>query len=115
MNIKVVKSEISLAEIMETAREFYGTMIKGVVDVQNEILVLGGEYHMDANMVLIEQGSKQQNVWGFNLILDKEGEYHIEYVSLINIRPAQGNREMELKDQNLRKRIKEIINKKVKR
>lgn len=115
MNIKVVKDEISLAEVKEIAKEFYGNMIKGVIDVKNEIIALGGEYHMDANMVLTEQGSKQVNIWGFNLRLEKKEEEWIEYTSLINIRPNQGNREMELQDKNLRKKIKEIINKKIKK
>ena len=115
MKIKVIENEISLQEVIELAQEFYGTMIKGVVDIENEILALGGEYHMDANNVLIENGSKQPNVWGFNINFEKSGDDWIEYTSLINIRPAQGNRTMELADENLRNRIKEIINKKVKK
>lgn len=115
MKIKIVENEISLEELKELAQEFYGTMIKGAIDVENEILALGGEYHMDANNVLIEKGLKQPNIWGFNINFEKEGDDWIEYTSLINIRPAQGNRAMELADENLKKRIKEIINKKVKK
>jgi len=33
----------------------------------------------------------------------------IEYISLINIRPAQGNRSMEIQDASLRDAIKTII------
>lgn len=109
MNIRIVDKKISEKELLEIAKEFYVTMVKGVVDVERGILAMGGEYHMDANNVLIENGSKQPNVWGFNWYFDKEGDERIEYVSLINIRPAQGNRVMEVQDEALRAKMKEII------
>jgi len=84
-------------------------MVKGVVDIEREIIAIGGEYHMDANVVLIENGSKQQNIWGFNWYFDKSGNERIEYVSLINIRPTQGNRTMEVQDIFLRDKMKTII------
>ncbi|MFA4975765.1 MAG: DUF5674 family protein [Candidatus Paceibacterota bacterium] len=109
MNIKIIDKKISESELREIARDFYGEMIKGVVDIEREILSLGGEYHMDANNKLIENGSKQQNVWGFNWYFDKKGNKKIEYVSLINIRPKQGNRTMEVQNVSLRDRMKTII------
>ena|SRR3989344_4385835 len=109
MNIKIIDKKISEAELLKVAEEFYVSMIKGVVDIEREILALGGEYHMDANNVLIADGSKQQNIWGFNWYFGKSGDERIEYVSLINIRPAQGNRTMEVQDETLRDKMKSII------
>lgn len=109
MNIKIVSKKITEKELQEIAQEFYNDMVKGVVDIESGILAIGGEYHMDANNVLIESGSKQQNVWGFNWYLNKMGEERIEYVSLINIRPAQDNRTMEVQDLSLRAKMKIII------
>jgi hypothetical protein len=109
MKIKIIDKKIGEAELKEIAREFYGEMVKGVVDIERGILAMGGEYHMDANTVLIENGSKQPNVWGFNWYFDKNGDEQIEYVSLINIRPAQGNRVMEVQDEFLRDKMKVII------
>lgn len=109
MNIKIINKKISDSELREIAKEFYGKMIKGVVDINREILAMGGEYHMDANVVLIDNGSKQEDVWGFNWYLDKSGDDRIEYVSLINIRPKQGNRTMEVQDNALCDRMKSII------
>ena len=54
MNIKIIDSKIPNKDLQEMAKEFYGSMIKGVVDVEREILAMGGEYHMDANNILIE-------------------------------------------------------------
>ena len=113
MDIRVIKENVSKEELSDIAKEFYVNMVKGAIDVENDIISLGGEYHVDANMVLIEHGSHQDNIWGFNLYLEKEGDDWIEYVSLINIRPADGNRSMFIENEQLRDKIKEIINKKI--
>lgn len=109
MDIKIIDKKISEFELQEIAKDFYGEMIKGVVDIEREIIAMGGEYHMDANEVLIKNDSKQHNVWGFNWYFNKKGDERIEYVSLINIRPAQGNRVMEVQDKSLRDKMKSII------
>ena len=109
MNIKIINKKITESELREIAKDFYGEMVKGAVDVEREILAVGGEYHIDANVVLAESGSSQQDVWGFNWYFDKSGDERIEYVSLINIRPAQGNRTMDVQDAFLRNKMKSII------
>ncbi len=109
MNIKIIDKKITESELREIAKDFYGEMIKGVVDIEREILALGGEYHMDANNKLIENGSRQQNIWGFNWYFDKKRSKEIEYVSLINIRPKQNNRTMEVQNISLRDRMRTII------
>jgi hypothetical protein len=109
MNIKIIDNKITESELREIAKEFYGEMVKGVVDIEREILAMGGEYHMDANEMLIKDGSKQQNVWGFNWYFNKKEDERIEYVSLINIRPAQGNRKMEVQDTSLCDKMKLVI------
>ena len=109
MNIKIINKKIAESELHEIAKDFYGEMVKGVVDIEREILALGGEYHMDANNKLIENGSRQQNVWGFNWYFDKKGNKRIEYVSLINIRPKQNNKTMEVQNVFLRDKMKTVI------
>jgi len=59
MNIKIISQPITRLEALALAKEFYIDMVKGVVDIDREIIALGGEYHMDANTILIEQGSHQ--------------------------------------------------------
>ncbi len=116
MNIKVVKDNINIEELTNLSKETYYPMIKGVVDIENEIIAFGGEYHMDANNVLLEQGYTQNNIWGFNVYLDKinDKENWIEYMSLINIRPLQNNLDMEIQNQEIRDSVKNIVNKKIK-
>lgn len=108
MDIRIIDKPITRAEAKDIAKEFYVEMVKGVVDLERKILALGGEWHIDANNVLMADGSKQQDVWGFNFYPD---ENRIHFVSLINIRPLQNNRSIEIKDENLRNRMEEIIRK----
>jgi hypothetical protein len=110
MNIKIVKDKISKAELEELAQEFYVEMVKGVADIERKIIALGGEWHVDSNQVLIGDGSKQENLWGFNIYLNKSREEMLEYNSLINIRPKQGNRNMEIESEEIRNKIFEIVN-----
>src|SRR3989344_8264289 len=98
MDIKIVENKITLKELKKIAEEFYVTMVKGVVDIEKEIVVFGGEYHADANEIILENGSRQSDVWGFNLYFDRPLDSRIEYISLINIRPQAGNMEMEVQD-----------------
>ena len=109
MNIKIVTEPIALDEVRELAKELYHDMVKGVADVRQGIIALGGEWHMDGNNELIRHGSEQPDLWGFNLYVDERGDAAVEYISLINIRPAQGNREMELKDTATRAQIRAIL------
>ena len=108
-NIQIIRESISLPQVHDIAALWYGTMVKGVVDVRQRVIALGGEWHMDANTVLLADGSAQEDVWGFNIYPDERGDAALEYISLINIRPAQGNRSMEIEDTALRASIKEII------
>lgn len=109
MTIRIIQEPISLADAQELAKEIYGDMVKGVADIERGIIALGGEYHMDANNLLIEEGSKQPNLWGFNVYVDREGDEWIECHSLINIRPAAGNRGPLISDPALEKRVREVV------
>ena len=59
-------------------------MVKGVADIEREILALGGEYHVDGNEVLLMDGSKQKNVRSFNIYVGRSPDARIEYHSMIN-------------------------------
>lgn len=113
MNIKVVKESVSTEELKEIAREFYYPMIKGAIDVKEEVIAFGGEYHVDASSVLLQEGSKPENIWGFNINLDKEKNSSdwLEYVALINIKPSQNNRSMEIQNEEIRRKIREVLEK----
>ncbi len=60
MKIILVEERISIVDLENIAREFYYPMIKGVVDIKEEFVAFGGEYHIDANQKLIACGLKQK-------------------------------------------------------
>jgi len=109
MNVKVFKVKVSKDELESLCQLGYGDMVKGVVDLQNKIIALGGELHADCEQMLLDQASRQENLWGFNIYPKKSKEERIEYTSFINIRPKQGNSQIEIKDEQLRQRIKTVI------
>jgi hypothetical protein len=90
---RVTESDtISLDELGTLAKERFGDMIKGVVDVERGILLLDADLHADQEASLLAEGSKQANLWGINLYPDVAGEDWLEFDSMINLRPSFGNR-----------------------
>ena len=109
MAIIIVEKAVSKKQLGCIAREYYEDMIKGVVDIQREIIALGGEMHADAEEVLLKDGSRQPDLWGFNILLDEDADHCLVYESFINIRPRNGNRDIRVEDPGLRERMREII------
>ena len=86
----------------------FGDMVKYVVDVERGVAAIGGELHADAEHVLLERGSRQTDLWGANYYPGRGREDCIEFTSLINIRPARGNRGMEIEDPAVRERVQAL-------
>ena len=87
-------------------------MVKAVVDVEQEIMAVGGELHADEEALLAErENSKRENTWGINFYTDKSSEEFIEFDSMVNIKPAFGNRSRNVENLAIQKKIKEISNK----
>jgi hypothetical protein len=84
-------------------------MVKFVADVERRLLAVGGELHADAEALLIENGSAQSSLWGGNYYPGRGAGECIEYRSLINIRPSQGNRGLSVEDAGLRARMRELV------
>ena len=82
------------------------------MDVEREIIAVDSPMHYDCEQLLLENGSDQNNLWGINLYLDEDDiDSLVEFDSMINLRPAQGNRSRSVEDPALRTRIKEIVSK----
>ena len=111
---RIVTDRISVPELKVLAHEFYGDTIKAVVDVRQEIMGAGGEFHSEIEKVLIEKhASQREDTWGINLLLDTTGDDFIEFDSMINLKPAYGNRTRSVGDSAIQARIKEIVGKRV--
>lgn len=108
--IQIVREPLTLDEVRRRAREQFGEMVKAVVDVEQGIMAIGGELHADEEAVLLDQGSRQSDLWGINLYPDAAGAERIEFDSMINVRPAQGNRSRSVEDAAQQERIRDIVN-----
>lgn len=111
MDVRVVENQISFQELQNIAKEQFGDLIKIVVDIEKEIMALGGELHSDEEAALMEKGSKRENAWGINFYLKKPKEERIEFNSMINIKPSYGNRSRYIEKPEIKNKIKEIIEK----
>jgi len=110
MNIRVITEPITKAELAVIAKERFGDLVKCVVDIDKEIMAIGGELHADEEAVLLEQGSAQNNLWGINLYPDIDGDDWIEFDSMINLRPSQNNRSRGVEDAGITEKIVTIVN-----
>lgn len=108
--MKIILHPIKHSELNDMLPGFFGDMIKAVVDVRQGILGLDAELHADIEKELLSQGSMQADLWGINLYPKMDGDDFIEFDSLINIRPYQGNRSRDVQDPAVRKQIVDIVN-----
>ncbi len=112
MDIIIIEEPIARAELKKIAEKQFGDLVKAAVDIEQEIMAVGGEFHMDEQTTLFEEkGSKQYNVWGINIYPDNIGEGFIEFDSMINLKSNQGNRARSIQDSAIRERIISIVNK----
>jgi hypothetical protein len=108
--LKIISEKITREELKRIADEDYGFYVKAVVDIENEIIAIGGELHSDEERLLLENGSLQDNLWGINILLENEKHERVEFDSMINIRPRQGNRSKSVEDSSIREKIISIVN-----
>jgi len=106
--IVVVDHRLDRGELARLVKLFFDDMVKYVVDVERRIAAVGGELHADPERLLLESGSRQTDLWGANYLPGKGPDDCIEYTSLINIRPSQGNRVMLITDPAIRDQVREI-------
>ena len=110
----IITEELVLNGLKQMA-EMFGGMVKAVADVDRGLLAVDAELHSDLEALLLENGSKQKSLWGINLYPDLPGDEFIEFDSLINMRPSQGNRSRGVDNEEIRERIAAIVNKRIKR
>lgn len=105
----IVRQRIPRQTLETLAREGFGDMVKAVVDVSRRLLAMGGDLHSDLESALLEDGSRQADLWGINIYPDGAGDDWIEFDSLINVRPSQGNRSRAVDDPASRHIIVDIV------
>ena len=110
MEIKIIKNPITNSELLEIAKDGFGTLVKAVVDVRQGIMAIGGELHADEEVLLTEdENSKREDTWGINIYPSETGGDFIEFDSMINLKPAHGNSSRGVDDPAIREKIENIV------
>jgi hypothetical protein len=107
--LHIVRAPLTLDELRRMAVQQFGDFVKAVVDVRRGLMAIGGELHADEEALLLQDGSLQADVWGINLYPDRPAGELVEFDSMINVRPSQGNRSRGVEDRAVRRRIEEIV------
>ena len=101
----ITKSKPYTKDEIEKLQEQFDTYIKTVIDVNKKICSAGCDRHFESEKILLEQGSKQKDIWGGGIDIDTK---EVDCNSFINIRPSQNNPTNELLDKNLRKTYEDL-------
>jgi hypothetical protein len=109
--VKIVKDKISIEDLKQMAKAKFGNLVKAVVDIELGIMAVDAELHADEEALLIANGSKQQDLWGINIYPELKVDEQIEFDSMINLRPGQGNRSRGVEDQKIRGRVITVVKK----
>ncbi|MBN1578536.1 MAG: hypothetical protein JW913_18380 [Chitinispirillaceae bacterium] len=110
--MKIISEPVHIFEVKSMAEAMYGNLVKAVVDIRRRIMAIDAELHSDEEGMLIEDGSRQEDLWGINILpeFEKGDPNFIEFDSMINLRPAQGNLTLGVEDPEIRKKIISIVN-----
>ena len=111
----IIRTTLSLNELEKMAADTFGDIVKAVVDIDTELMAVDAELHADLESLLLEDGSQQKHLWGINLYPEARGDEFIEFDSMINVRPSQGNRSRGVGDKAIRNKIIQIVGKRIAR
>ena len=108
MEITLVDKTIT-REQLKAAWPYYEEVVKAVVDVEKGVIAIGGEMHADEEQFLLRSGSKQEHLWGINILTAVMGSEMIQFDSIINVKPRTGNRTRGVDNPTTRETIKELV------
>lgn len=113
--MKLVDKAITFEELKKISTTMFGGLVKAVVDIEKEIMVVDAGMHADEEKYLMENGSKQDDIWGINLYPEQKDNNFIEFDSMINVRPRLNNFSRGIEDEKLKEKIITIVNKLIKK
>lgn len=108
--MQIVVGRITVAELTAMADATFGDLVKAVADVGRGLLAVDAGMHSDLEALLLDAGARQTDLWGINLYpADFGAEGFLEFDSMINLRPGQGNRTRSVEDPGIRAAIAELV------
>jgi len=103
----VILQKPATAQDINKAKEEYKSYIKVTMDIEQEVVAIGGEYHFDAEQKLLAMGCRQENIWGGGIDLTTK---RIDANAMINIRPKQ-NEATEIMDSIVKEKFVSVVRK----
>ncbi|MBU8921550.1 MAG: hypothetical protein KOO63_07000 [Bacteroidales bacterium] len=113
--MRILEQPVTKDELIKIAAEMFGEMIKAVVDIRLGLVAIDAEMHSDLEALLLENGSAQSDLWGINFYPLLEGDDFLEFDSMINMRPSQGNMSRGVEDADIQRMIVELVDKWIRR
>ena len=113
--MKIITETLSINDLKKMAADMFGDIVKAVVDIDRELIAVDAELHSDLEARLLEDRSQQKHLWGINLYPEASGDEFIEFDSMTNVRPSQGNRSRGVEDEAIRNKIIQIVGKRIAR
>ncbi|NCO12559.1 MAG: hypothetical protein COZ34_02720 [Candidatus Pacebacteria bacterium CG_4_10_14_3_um_filter_34_15] len=101
----ITKSQPFTKEEIERLKEEFKVYIKTVIDIENEICSAGMNRHFEGEQLLIEQNSKQKDLWGGGIDLET---LEVDFNSFINIRPSDNDTKNEIQSEDIKKKYKKL-------
>lgn len=108
--MKLLEQAITKDELKKIAALRFITLVKAVVDIEREIMVIDADLHADQEAYLLKHGSNQDHLWGINLLVDNPVDSFIQYDSMINLRPNQGNMTRSVENKDIQEKIINVVN-----
>lgn len=105
----VVRDKITIDELKKMSEKMFGQIVKAVIDIEQEIMVVDADMHVDQEEFLLDNGSEQKNLWGINFHPYKNSDEFLEYDSMINLRPKDGNSSRSVDNPEIQKKIAAIV------
>ncbi len=101
----ITKSTTFTKKEISQLKEQFGVYIKTVIDIEQKTCVAGMDRHFEGEQILLDQGSKQANIWGGGLDLTT---LEIDFNSFINIRPNDNNSKNEIQSEKIKAEYKKL-------
>lgn len=101
----ITKAELFTKKEIEKLKEVFDIYIKTVIDIKKRVCSAGMDRHFKGEKILLDQGSKQSDLWGGGIDLETKT---IDFNSFINIRPNDNNTSNEIQDPEIRRIYEEL-------
>lgn len=106
----IVSEPIELTSLLNDGNHYYPDMIKFCIDEKRKVICIDEEMHIDMEHMLYDDGSEYSDIYGGNIMLDKEQPYVIwEGHPNIERNKALGGRGREITDERKIDELSDIL------